>query len=26
LVKLQIEENKFKAVSNLVWVCLKAML
>ena len=25
-VKLQIEENKLKAVSNTVWVCWKAMI
>jgi len=24
--KVVIEENKFKAVSNLVWVCLKAVI
>ena len=26
VVKLQIEENKLKAVSNTVWVCWKAMI
>ena len=24
--KVVIEENKFKAVSNTVWICLKAMI